>query len=151
MPANIQVILTKDVDNLGRAGEVVSVRPGYGRNMLFPRGLALAATRGNIAEVEHRRRVIARERAKIEEEHKKMAIHLATVSVSVARKAGEGGRIFGSVTSKDVSEALAAQNIIIDRKLVQLSDPLREVGLHEVEIRFSRDIKVSLKVKVIGI
>ncbi len=151
MPANIQVILTKDVDNLGRAGEVVSVRPGYGRNMLFPRGLALAATRGNIAEVEHRRRVIARERAKIEEEHKKMAIHLATVSVSVARKAGEGGRIFGSVTSKDVSEALGAQNIIIDRKLVQLSEPLREVGIHEVEIRFSRDIKVSLKVNVIGI
>ncbi|MCA9660561.1 MAG: 50S ribosomal protein L9, partial [Myxococcales bacterium] len=67
MPANIQVILTKDVDNLGRAGEVVTVRPGYGRNFLFPRGLALAATRGNIAEVEHRKRVIARERAKIEE------------------------------------------------------------------------------------
>lgn len=151
MPANIQVILTKDVDNLGRAGEVVSVRPGYGRNMLFPRGLALAATRGNIAEVEHRKRVIARERAKVEEEHKKMAIHLATVSVSVARKAGEGGRIFGSVTSKDVSEALGAQNIVIDRKLIQLPDPIREVGLHEVEIRFSRDIKVSLKVNVIGI
>ncbi len=151
MPANIQVILTKDVDNLGRAGEVVMVRPGYGRNMLFPRGLALAATRGNIAEVEHRKRVIARERAKIEEEHKKMAAHLATVSVAVARKAGEGGRIFGSVTSKDISEALAAQNIAIDRKLVHLPEPLREVGDHEVPIRFSRDITVELKVKVVGI
>ena len=151
MPANIQVILTKDVDNLGRAGEVVTVRPGYGRNFLFPRGLALAATRGNIAEVEHRKRVIARERAKIEEEHKKMAELLKTVSVAVARKAGDAGRIFGSVTTKDIAEALAAQNINLDRKLIQLSDPLREVGTHEVTIRFSRDISVDLKVNVVGI
>ncbi|MEZ4384669.1 MAG: 50S ribosomal protein L9 [Nannocystaceae bacterium] len=151
MPANIQVILTKDVDNLGRAGEVVTVRPGYGRNFLFPRGLALAATRGNIAEVEHRKRVIARERAKIEEEHKKMAELLKTVSVAVARKAGDAGRIFGSVTTKDIAEALAAQNINLDRKLIQLGEPLREVGTHEVAIRFSRDISVDLKVNVIGI
>ncbi|MCB9566130.1 MAG: 50S ribosomal protein L9 [Myxococcales bacterium] len=151
MAANIEIILTKDVDNLGRAGDVVKVRPGYGRNYLFPRGLALAATRGNMAEVEHRKRVIARERARIEAEHKQMAKVLETVSVAVARKKGDADRIFGSVTSKDIAEALAAQNISIDRKLIQLPDPLRAVGTHEVPVRFSADITVALKVNVIGI
>jgi len=151
MSGHIEVILTKDVDNLGRAGEVVKVRSGYGRNYLFPRGLALSATRGNIAEVEHRRRVIARERARIEAENRKMADLLKGVSVAVARKKGEADKIFGSVTSKDIAEALAAQNINLDRKLIQLPDPLRSIGAFEVPVRFSADISAVLKVNVVGI
>ena len=151
MAATIEVILTKDLDNLGRAGEVVRVRPGYGRNYLFPRGLALAATRGNIAEVEHRKRVIARERARVEAEHRKLAETLKGVSVAIARKKGDGDKLFGSVSSKDIAEALAAQNIIIDRKLIHLDDALRTVGTHDVQVRFSADIQASLKVNVVGI
>ncbi|MBK8264591.1 MAG: 50S ribosomal protein L9 [Nannocystis sp.] len=149
--ATIQVILTKDVDNLGRAGELVRVRPGYGRNYLFPRGIALAATRGNIAEVEHRKRVIARERARQDEENRKLAETLKTVSVSIARKKGQDDRLFGSVSSKDIAEALAAQNIILDRKVIVLDDPLRTVGVHEVVVRFSAEVHSTLKVNVIGI
>ena len=147
----LQVILTKDVDNVGRAGEIVNVRPGYGRNFLIPRGLALPATRGNLNQLEHHRRIIEKEQAKIRARYQEMADSLRETSVSVARKVGKDGKLFGSVTSRDISEALAAQNIELDRKLIQLDDPLRAAGTYEVSVRFSADISVELKVNVIGI
>ncbi len=147
----MQVILTQDVENLGRAGEVVKVKPGYGRNYLLPRGMALVASRGNLAQVEHHRRAIAREQAKITAEFKKKAEQLQGVSVSIARKAGQEDKIFGSVTSKDIVEALADQNIEIDRRWVQLDDALRATGTFEVNIRFNADISVPLKVNVVGV
>ena len=118
----LSVILTKDVDNLGRAGEIVKVKPGYGRNFLLPRGLALVATRGNVAQLEHHRREIEREQAKIRAEYEKLAKKLEGTSVSIARKAAAENKLFGSVTSKDIAEALEAQNIEIDRRVIQLPD-----------------------------
>lgn len=147
----LEVILTKDVDNLGRAGEVVRVRPGYGRNYLLPRGLALVASRGNIAQLEHHKRVIAKQQEKIRAEHEAKAKQLQEASVSIPKQVGEDDKLFGSVTSKDIAEALAAQNIEIDRKLISLSEPLRTVGSHEVHIRFSADVTVPLRVNVIGL
>lgn len=147
----MEVILTQDVFNVGRAGEVVKVKGGYGRNYLIPRGMALVATRGNVAQLEHHKRAIARDQERIRVEHEKMAAKLDKASVSVARKVGAEGKLFGSVGTKDISEALAAQNIQVDRRLIQLSDPLRDVGTHEVEVRFSPDVSVSLKVNVVGI
>lgn len=147
----MEVILTQDVANVGRAGEVVKVKGGYGRNYLIPRGMALAATRGNVAQLEHHKRAIARNQEKVVAEQKQMAAKLESVSVSVARKVGAEGRLFGSVGSKDIVEALAAQNIEVDRRLIQLPDALRDVGSHEVQVRFSADVTVSLKVNVIGI
>lgn len=147
----MDVILTKDVDKLGRAGEIVRVKPGYGRNYLIPRGMALLATRGNMAQHEHHRRAIAAEQEKIKAEHTKLADQLKGTSVSIARKAGKDERLFGSVGVRDIAEALEAQHIAVDRKLIQLPEPIRTVGSHEVAVRFSADVSVTLKVTVVGI
>lgn len=147
----ISVILKKDVDNLGRAGEIVRVKPGYGRNFLIPRGMALLATRGNVAQHEHHRRAIEAEQARVRAEHQKLADQLKNTSVSIARKAGKDNKLFGSVSSRDIVEALAMQNIQIDRRVVQLPDPIRETGTFEVVVRFSVDTQVPLKVNVVGI
>ena len=147
----LEVILRKDVQNLGRAGDVVKVRPGYGRNYLIPRGFALAATRGNIAQLDHQKRLIAAEQARILAEHKAMAQKLKGVSVSIARKKGQDNKLFGSVSSKDIAEALAMQNINVDRKLIRLEDPFKAVGSYEVPVRFSADASVDIRVNVVGV
>ena len=147
----MEVILTVDVENLGRAGDVVRVKPGYGRNYLLPKGLALVATKGNMAQVEHHKRAIAAEQARRRAEEERQAGQLQNAEVSVPRKVGQDGKLFGSVTSKDIAEALAAQNIGIDRKLIQLPDPIRSIGTHPVVVRFSADVQVTISVTVIGI
>lgn len=147
----LELILRKDVQNLGKAGDVVKVRPGYGRNYLIPRGLALAATRGNIAQLEHQKRQIAAEQAKILAEHKAMAQQLKGVSVSIARKKGQDNKLFGSVSGKDIAEALAQQNIQLDRKLIKLDEPFKAIGTYEVPIKFSGDISESIRVNVVGV
>lgn len=149
--AQMEVILTQDVDSLGNAGEVVKVKAGYGRNYLLPRGYALIATRGNMAQLEHHKRRIAAEQAKLRAEYEAQAKKLGGVSVAIPRAVGEGDKLFGSVTNKDIAEALAQQDIKLDRKLIKLSDPIKEVGSHEVEVRFTNDVKVQLKVTVVAI
>lgn len=149
--ANMSIILTQDVDKLGRAGEIVSVKPGYGRNYLLPRGLGLLATRGNVAQLEHHRRAIARDQAKIREQHEGVAKQIEGIKVSIARKAGKDEKLFGSVTNKDIAEALAAQNIKVDRKVVQLPEPIKATGEHAVQVRFSADVTATLTVNVVGI
>lgn len=149
--AMMQIILTKDVDNLGRAGELVRVRPGYGRNYLLPRGLALLATAANIRQLEHHRREIAAAQAKLRAEHEAQAAQLKEAVVSIPRKVGAEDKMFGSVSTKDIAEALAAQNVVIDRKLIKLSEPIRTVGEHDVEVRFSADVAVTIKVQIIGV
>jgi large subunit ribosomal protein L9 len=143
--------LTQDVENLGRAGDLVRVKPGYGRNYLLPRKLALLATRSNIAQQEHYRRSIAREQERIRAQHQKMADALKETSVSIARKVGQDQKLFGSVSARDIVSALEAQNIQLDRKLIRLDEPIRATGIFEVPVRFSADIQVSLKVNVVGI
>lgn len=147
----LELILRSDVPGLGRAGEVVKVRPGYGRNYLIPRGLALAATRGNMAQLEHQKRLIAAEQARVLAEHKAMAQKLKGVSVSIARKKGAEGKLFGSVSTKDIAEALANQNIAIDRKLIKLDEPFKAIGTYEVPVRFSGDITETIRVNVVGV
>lgn len=147
----LSVILTKDVENVGRAGELVKVRSGYGRNYLIPRGLALLATHGNVAQMEHHRRAIAAEQERIQAEQKKVAAQLEKTAVSIARKVGKDDKLFGSVTARDIAEALADQNIDIDRRLIRLDEPLRATGTFEVPVRFSADIEVPLKVNVVGV
>ncbi len=149
--ALMSIILTKDVDKLGRAGEIVKVRPGYGRNYLLPRGLALAATKGNVATLEHHRRQIEKEQERIRAEHAVIAEQLGKTSVSIARKSGQDEKLFGSVTARDIVEALEAQNIHLDRRLVQLDEPIKTTGTYEVPVRFSMDVQVNLKVNVVGI
>lgn len=149
--ATMEVILTQDVDNIGDAGEVVKVKAGYGRNYLLPRGYALVATRGNMAQLEHHKRRITAEQAKRRADFEAKAKQLRDVSVAIPRAVGEEDKLFGSVTNKDIAEALAQQDIHLDRKLIKLSDPLKTVGSHEVEVKFSSDVKVMLKVTVVPI
>lgn len=149
--ALMQIILTKDVESLGRAGELVRVKPGYGRNYLLPRGLALLATKANLKQLEHHRREIAAQQAKVRAEHEAMASQVRDAVVSIPRKVGAEDKMFGSVSTKDISEALAAQNVELDRKLIRLPEPIKTVGEHVVEVRFSADVSVPLKVEVIGV
>jgi large subunit ribosomal protein L9 len=149
--AMMQIILTKDVDTLGNAGDLVRVKPGYGRNYLLPRGLALLATAANIRQLEHHRREIAAQQAKVRAEHEANAAKLKEAVVSIPRKVGAEDKLFGSVSTKDIASALAAQNVVIDRKLIKLAEPIKTIGEHEVEVRFSVDVSVTIKVRVIGV
>lgn len=149
--AMMQIILTKDVDTLGRAGDLIRVKPGYGRNFLLPRGLALLATAANIRQLEHHRREIAAQQAKVRAEHEAQAALLKEVAVAIPRKVGAEDKLFGSVSTKDIAAALAAQKMMIDRKLIKLAEPIKTIGEHEVEIRFSAEVSVKIKVQVIGV
>ena len=147
----MEIILTQDVDNLGNAGEVVRVRPGYGRNFLLPRGLALVANAGNKAQLEHKRRAIEAAQNKLRAAYEVVAKKVDGTSVSIARKKGDDDKLFGSVSTKDIAEALKAQNIEVDRKIIKLAAPIKSSGEHEVTIRFSAAVTADLKVKVVGV
>ena len=147
----LEVILTQDVDNLGNAGQVVRVKPGYGRNYLLPRGLALLATRGNKSQLEHQRRAIEAAQSEVRKEHEALAKKVEKATVSIARKQGEDEKLFGSVSSKDIVDALAAQGIALDRKIIKLPSAIKSIGSHEVKVRFSQHVQVALKVNVVGV
>ena len=146
----MEVILREHVDNLGRRGEVVKVADGYARNYLLPRKLALLATEGNKQQIE-------RERAKFEAreaEEKKVvdavAERLATVEVVIARKVGDTEALYGSVTAADIVQALATKGFDVDKRKVQLGEPLKKVGDVTVPVKLHREVTVPLKVRVVA-
>jgi len=146
----MEVILREHVDNLGRRGEVVKVADGYARNYLLPRKLALVATEGNKQQIE-------RERAKFdarEDEEKKvagaLAARLASVEIEIARKVGETEALYGSVTSGDIVEALTAKGFEIDRRKLNLPEPIKRLGEYDIPVRLHREVIVPIKVKVIA-
>lgn len=145
----MQVILREDVDNLGKSGEVVNVRLGYGRNYLLPKGLAVLATANDIARVEHEKRVIAARAAKEAKALQAEADRLNQVSVSIARAVGDEDKLFGSVTSRDIAEALAAQGITVDAKKLVLDEPLKTLGQAEVPVKLGRGQTATIKVTVV--
>ena len=145
----MQVILRDDLDNLGKSGEVVNVRPGYARNYLLPRGLAIKATAGDIVRVEHEKRVIATRTAKLAKEAQAEADKLSQVSVSIARATGEEDKLYGSVTSRDIAEALREQHVTIDAKKIHLDEPIKSLGMVEVPIRLGRGVNATIKVWVV--
>ena len=146
--STVQVVLKDDVENLGRSGELVRVKPGYARNYLLPRGLAAVATHGNVAQIEHEKKVALARAAKLREERAEVAKALDAVSVTIEAQAGEGGKLFGSVGSKDIAEALAAQGHDVDKKKILLDDPIKEVGEHEVAIKLGYEVQATIKVNV---
>jgi large subunit ribosomal protein L9 len=145
----MQVILRDDMDNLGKSGEVVNVKPGYARNYLLPRGLAIKATAGDIKRVEHEKKIIAARTAKLAKESQAEADKLSAVSVSIAVAVGEDDRLYGSVTSRDVAEALKDRGVIVDPKKVVLDEPLKALGLAEVPIKVGRGVTATVKVWVV--
>jgi len=145
----MRVILKKEVHNLGEAGEIVKVAPGYGRNHLIPNGLAVAASEGSVREAEHQKRVADAIKRKQLAEAKSVAERLAATSISIRREAGADDKLFGSVTNRDIAEALAAESIEVDRKRIELADPIRQIGLFNVSVRLHRDVSASVRVYVI--
>ena len=145
----MQVILREDVSNLGKTGEVVKVKPGYGRNFLLPRGLAVLATPKNMARIEHEKTAIAARAAKLQKDAQAVASKLEQLTINIARATGEEDKLFGSVTSRDISEALAEQGVQIDHRKIVVPDALKTIGLHEVAVKLGNDVQAKIKVWVV--
>jgi large subunit ribosomal protein L9 len=144
----MQIILQEDVEKLGTRGQVVSVAEGYARNFLLPRMLALEATPGNMKRLEKMRAAFAKKEATEKGAAEELAKLLTGVSLSLVRKAGENDQLFGSVTSADVSDALAAQGYIIDKRKIALDDPIKLVGEFEIPLKLHREVTASVKLVV---
>ena len=143
------VILNKDVKGTGKAGDVVKVSDGYARNMLLPKGYAKEATEGNIRSLEKQKAIAAEKKAEEKARAEEQAEKIAGLSVLIKTKAGDGGRIFGSITSKDIAEALQAQHgIEIDKKKIQLDAPVKQTGELEVGLKLYYEVNARLKVIV---
>jgi large subunit ribosomal protein L9 len=145
-----QIILTATIDKLGGQGDTIAVADGYARNYLLPQGKAILATKGNLRRIEELKKRRAEELAAELEQAKNAAKKLAKMTITIAREAGQDGRLFGSVTAADISDALRAQGIEVDRKKIVLEHPLRVVGEHEVEIKLHAEAPVQLKVSVVS-
>ena len=145
----MEVILREDIERLGSRGQVVRVADGYARNFLLPKRLAVAATDSNRKIVEQERQAHLRREAKQKGEAEDLAKLLGGVTVTIAQKAGENDQLFGSVTSKDVAEALALQNYTIDRRKVQLEEPIKQLGEFKVPVRLHRDVIAEVTVLVV--
>jgi len=144
----MKVILTKDLDNLGKAGALVEVKRGYGRNYLLPRNLAVIATAKNVRQLDHEKAGILARAARHRQNMTALAQRLTATELKFARKVGEQDKLFGSVTSKDIGEALAAQGFEVERKQIHLPEPLKTLGTHEVEVRLHAEVPAKLRVTV---
>jgi large subunit ribosomal protein L9 len=146
----MEVILREDVKSLGKAGELVKVKPGYARNFLLPKGLAYEATEGNRkriqAESKAREARAAEERSAAE----LIASKLNAVSLTLSRKAGEGDRLFGSITAQDIADALSAQGHAIDKRKIDLEHPIKTIGQHAVPVRLHHDVHAELRLTVVA-
>ena len=145
----IEVILKQDVEHLGRRGDIVKVAPGYARNFLLPRKLALAVTEGNKRQIEHEKKMAALREAEDRAAAETLARHLSQVSCVIVRKVGETETLYGSVTSHDIAEVLAAQKVEIDRRKIQLAEPIKRLGEFTVPLKLYRDVVAELRVSVV--
>lgn len=145
----MEIILRKAVDGLGKEGAVLNVADGYARNFLIPKQLAVLATEKNRRLLEHEQRVLAVKHIKGKQEAEKLAIRIADTTCTVQRRAGEGDRLFGSVTTTDLAEALAEQSIEIDRRQIEINAPIRDLGVFMVPIRLHADVIANLQVFVV--
>jgi large subunit ribosomal protein L9 len=144
----MEVILREDIEKLGHRGEVVKVAPGFARNFLLPKRLAVPATDAYRKIVEQERQSHLRKEAKLKGEAEDLSKLLTGVSVTIAQKSGENDQLFGSVTSKDIGDALAAQGYTIDRRKVHLEEPIKQLGEFKVEVRLHRDVTAAITVNV---
>ena len=145
----MQVILRDDLENLGKSGEVVNVKPGYARNYLLPRGLAIKATAGDITRVEHEKRVIAARTAKMAKAAQAEADSLSKVRVTIERAVGEEDKLYGSVTTRDIAEALREKGVTVDSKKIHLDEPLKAHGDFDVAAKLGRGVNASIKVTIV--
>jgi len=144
----MKLILREDVENLGKGGELVDVKPGYGRNFLLPRGLAVLANPKNVRELDHQKKIAEAKAAKLKASAQAVAKRLADTPVTLKRKVGEQDKLYGSVTALDIVEALAARGLQLDRRTIDLAEPIKTVGDFEVPVKLHREVVGTAKVKV---
>jgi large subunit ribosomal protein L9 len=148
MPATIQVVLQSDVDKVGKSGELVKVRPGFARNFLLPRQLAVPATTAAVNRITHEKAVAVAKDEKAKKEAREVAAKINALVIKMPQRVGEDGKIFGSVTTKDIEAAVKAQGVTIDRKKMHLAEAIRSIGTFEIPVKLMADVVATLKVEV---
>ena len=146
----MKLILKEDVLNLGKAGDLVEVARGYGRNFLIPQGKALEATAHHLRELEEQKRLILKKKAKDLDQAQQTAERLAALTITIPRKVAEGEKIFGSVTAKDIAEELGKADLAFDRKKIVLAEPIRTLGEFEIPLKMHSEIMATLKIQVVA-
>ncbi|MFN0108504.1 MAG: 50S ribosomal protein L9 [Blastocatellia bacterium] len=144
----MELLLREDVEKLGNRGDLVKVKPGYGRNYLLPRGFAVQATPGNVKQIERQRTAFLKKEAADRDHATQQSDLLKEITLEFARKVGEHGMLYGSVTSMDIAEAFVAKGFEVDRRKIQLKDPIKEPGEFEVPLKLHREVTASIKVVV---
>ena len=144
----VEVILRDDVPNLGKIGDVVRVKPGYARNYLLPRGLAIEANSKNLRVLEHQKRVIGVTAERDRKTAETQAKQVDGLEIRVQARAGEEGRLFGSVTNLDIERLLAARGVTVDRRRIQLDEPIKQLGTYRVVVQVGRDVRATVQVVV---
>ncbi len=150
MPATVQVILQHDVDNVGKSGELVKVRPGFARNYLIPRSLAVPATTTAVKRIEHEKAVAVAKGEKMKKEARDLATKLNGLEIKLARAVGEDEKLFGSVTAKEIEAAVKAKGFVIDRKKLGLPEPIKHLGTFEIPLKLMTDVTATIKVEVVA-
>ena len=145
----MKIVLREDVDKLGERGQVVNVAPGYARNFLFPKALALEATPGNMRQIELRKKVWVVREAREAEDANKVAARIGELKLVIAKKVGEHDALYGSVTSQEIADLLKAKGVEVDRRKIQLQEPIRSVGTFEVTIKIHRQVGAKVSVEVV--
>ena len=146
----MEVILREDIPNLGRMGELVRVKNGYARNYLLPRGLVMVANKKNLNVLEHQKRVISHQKEHVLKAAQTLSEKLAAVTLTMPVKVGEEGRLFGSVTNIDIDKALREKGFDIERRRIELNEPIKTVGEYEISIRLIAEVTAHVKLSVIS-
>lgn len=148
--SQVKLILKESIHNLGESGDLVSVKPGYARNFLLKKGKAILATESRVSELEHHKRIVAEKAAKDFQNLKESKKSLDKVSIEIGARAGDNGKLFGSVTSAQLAEKLLEQGFDIDRRRIDLRDPIKEIGEHKVAYKLHRELAAEFTVLVIA-
>jgi large subunit ribosomal protein L9 len=144
----MKVILTEEIRGLGTRGDVVTVKDGYARNFLLPKNLAREATTGNLKQIEHERRKWALLAQQEKDAAQKAADKVKGVKIRIEKRVGEHGHLFGSVTANEIADALLEKGIEVDKRRIELGSPIKNVGVHDVEVRLHRDVTATIQVEV---
>ncbi|GLI54302.1 50S ribosomal protein L9 [Thermodesulfovibrio yellowstonii] len=146
----MKVILKEDVHGLGRAGQTINVKDGYARNYLLPRGLALIADEKNLKVLEYQKKKFEEQAKKKRQDAESIAERLSALELTIKAKAGEDQKLFGSITAKDIAELLQKEGFSVDKKQINISEPIKRVGEHEVEVKLLSNVSAKLKINVVA-
>jgi large subunit ribosomal protein L9 len=147
----MKVILTEEIRGLGTRGEVVTVKDGYARNYLLPKNLAREASTGNLKQIEHERRKWSLLAQQEKDAAQKAADKVKGVKITIEKRVGEHGHLFGSVTANEIADGLMAKGIEVDKRRIELEQPIKNLGLHDVDVRLHRDVTVQIQVEVVAL